>query len=524
MTGTGSIIDLLSSEDEARVRRSSPQKSKVKAVASRTDDSLCLLSEFNSIEAIDGDWGGGPSKRRKLSPSTVTENDRSTSPQLPCKVMKATSCGFTTGEATGNEPRWTMLSDEDPIDFTTSIRQAVPHVHKETNTISPVCNDLSEDDLPDDILSAPVRGKPAGLSVRTAAVLDGLSKPTSRVRPAAIHKRSTDVDTGSAEQIRQGLAASGNVSDSEDGERAREITSKARKKSKITQEEKDATAREKASKTREKEHAKKASKEQKAKEKEEDRERKRLLKEEKVREKRIAADLTEVNKSKLDKKDSTPEMIVDLPASIDGQSVDTQIRQFLKNLEVDATLYQSTLPNVIKWRRKLKARWNAELDYWEPIDQMEIHDEKHVMCLMSAKEFVGLATNQNDDQDLDTHVTKLRSAHSGCIPIYLIEGLHGWMKRNKNAENRAYQARVNLIDQANESSSTSQHSRSKKPAPEIVNDDLIEDALLRLQVIHGCLVHLTSTSAETAEWVATFTQHISTIPYRYISPHLPTSI
>ena len=303
---------------------------------------------------------------------------------------------------------------------------------------------------------------------------------------------------------------------------------KAQARSKLTEEEKAARdrdrEREKAAKAREKEHAKIASKEQKAREREEDQERKRILKEEKAREKRIAADLAEVNKSKLDKKDSTPEMIVDLPASIDGQSVDTQIREFLKTLGVDATLYQSPLPNVVRWRRKMKARWNAGLDRWEPIERMEIHEERHVMCIMSATELVTLATAQNRGEDIETHVTRLKSAYENCIPIYLIEGLQSWMRKNKTAENRAYQDRVNLLSQSNTDvvpTAGQKASKKTKPVSGFVDEDMIEDALLKLQVMNGSLVHHTNTSVETAEWVANFTQHISTIPYRYVSPCLP---
>ncbi|KAM0802972.1 ERCC4 domain-containing protein, partial [Usnea florida] len=263
-------------------------------------------------------------------------------------------------------------------------------------------------------------------------------------------------------------------------------------------------------------------KEQKAKEKEEEKEKKRLEKEEKAKEKRIAADLAEVNKSKLDKKDSTPEMIVDLPASIDGQSVDTQIRQFLRNLGVDATLYQSHVPNVIRWRRKMKAKWNPELNHWEPLEHMRIENEKHVMCIMSAKEFVALAMVQLDGQDVETHVAKVKSAYEDCIPIYMIEGLQVWMRKNRTAENRAYQAKVLNQAQSDQAPSGSQAKRKKAPV-EIVDEDVIEDALLRLQVMNGCLVHHTTTSIETAEWVANFTQHISTIPYRMQRMNLETS-
>ena len=362
--------------------------------------------------------------------------------------------------------------------------------------------------------------KPSGLSARTAALLDSLSQPPPRAKPPDVRKKSRSVPSKLPKERKQALNDDEESASNEDHDTAPAKVTKASKKPKLTEEEKAAKAREKeqekASKTREREKAKAASKEQKAKEREEDQENKRLMKEQKAREKRIAADLAEVNKSKLDKKDSTPEMIVDLPASIDGQKVHTQIREFLRNLGVDTTLYQSSIPHVIKWRRKMKAKWNTDLDHWEPIEQMEIHEEKHVLCLMSAREFIALTMVQDGDQDVETHVARLKSAFEDCIPIYLIEGLYMSMRKNKTAENRAYQAKVNSIAQADDPTSSNQPaSRKKKPTPEVVDEDMLEDALLRLQVMNGCLIHHTNTPVETAEWVANFTQHISTIPYRY---------
>jgi len=277
------------------------------------------------------------------------------------------------------------------------------------------------------------------------------------------------------------------------------------------------TEAEKKARDIEKEFTRAEKAEKKRQEREEEKERKRLLKEEKAREKQLAADLAEVNKVRTDKKTSTPEMIVDLPLSMEGDSVDTQIREFLKNIQVEATTYSSPLPNVIRWRRKVTAQFNEELDHWEPIPQ-EIRRESHVLCLLSAKEFVDMASVNSaeiDGQDLETHVLRLKSTHDDLSPIYLIEGLETWMRKNKNIRNRAYQAAVlRQTDGPGIGAPTAGPSKRKKPAAEYIDEDMVEDALLRLQVMHGCLIHHTAVPVETAEWVANFTQHISTIPYR----------
>ncbi len=120
-----------------------------------------------------------------------------------------------------------------------------------------------------------------------------------------------------------------------------------------------------------------------------------------------------------------------------------------------------------------------------------------------------------DGQDLETHVLRLKSTHDDLSPIYLIEGLETWMRKNKNIRNRAYQAAVlRQTDGPGIGAPTAGPSKRKKPAAEYIDEDMVEDALLRLQVMHGCLIHHTAVPVETAEWVANFTQHISTIPYR----------
>lgn len=507
------IIDLLSTDDEAQPHTLNADQPRVPA-----NPFVCP-----------GDIGGTglpqrESKRRKLSPPCSHTREASANPRLPSNNSLRALPKPRAQDKVGGLDGWTAIDGSDPIIFTSSATAGAVVLRADRKRSSSPLSERSEDSLPDDLLSAPVHksSEASSLSQRTATLLANLSCSSQRVKPSNPRKQTSDKILSKGENgLRRAIDGGEQIArKSRPNGAAGEFKAQAR--SRLTEEEKAAREkdreREKAAKAREKENTKMASKEQKAREKEEDQERKRILKEEKAREKRIAADLAEVNKSKLDKKDSTPEMIVDLPASIDGQSVDTQIREFLKTLGVDTTLYQSPLPNVVRWRRKMKARWNAELDHWEPMERMEIHEEQHVMCIMSAKEFVALATAQDNGEDINMHVMRLKSAYDGCIPIYLIEGLQIWMRKNKTAENRAYQDRVNSMSQNNTDgvpSASQQASRKKKAVSEFVDEDMIEDALLRLQVMNGSLVHHTNTSIETAEWVANFTQHISTIPYRY---------
>ena len=519
--GPGELVELLSSEDEAAPKPSRSRKD-LSHSTKQDDPSFVFLSDdVISPAHPDHDWAAGPSKKRKLSPPPTGQ---SSSHGVLVKAGHPNSPKTSVQAKAQISHEWAPICDSDPIVFTSSL-DAGPEALRIENVAFSQCvspSNRSDDSLPDDLLSAPVRTTDirSKLSGRTAVLLASISVPKGKPKLTSDRKRSQDKSASECGVNSRHSRERKNPPGSEHDSKEQSRKDQPKKKRTLTEEERSSIAREKekdkAAKAQARDVAKAANREQKAKEKEQDKERKRLENEEKVQAKRISADLAEVNRLKLDKKDSTPEMIVDLPASLDGQSVDIQIRECLKNIQVDATLYQSTIPNVVKWRRKMKARWNPDLNRFEPLDHMQIENEKHVMCLMSAKDFVALAVGQNDDQSVETHVTRLKSANDDCVPIYMIEGLQTWIRKNKTAENRAYQAKIISQHEAEDAPHGKQQStsRKQKPATEIVDEDVIEDALLQLQIMNGCLVHHTNTSVETAEWVANFTQHISTIPYR----------
>ncbi|KAL2821467.1 ERCC4 domain-containing protein [Aspergillus granulosus] len=271
-----------------------------------------------------------------------------------------------------------------------------------------------------------------------------------------------------------------------------------------------------------------ATKAQRDREKQLEKERKLKAKEEKAKEKQLAADIAHVNKLKVDKKDSTPEMIVDLATSFQSTSVGNQAVEYMQRLGVEHTFFDSPITNIVKWRRKMKARFNDTLRHWEPCVPY-IREEEHVLCLVTAQEFVNMVTSALGSDtpyapsELEVHVLRIKSAHPNCVIIYLIEGLTAWMRKNANSRNRAYQAEFRRhLDEAQGSSTTSTASsststrRKKANKPEVppIDDDTVEDALLSLQVTHQCLIHHTVAAPESAEWIKNFTEHISTVPYR----------
>lgn len=246
-------------------------------------------------------------------------------------------------------------------------------------------------------------------------------------------------------------------------------------------------------------------------EREAEKERKARTKEEKAKEKQLAADLAQVNKSKIDKKESTPEMIVDFDTSLEGSSAGNQAVEYMNRLGVEYTFFEGSIRGLVKWRRKVQATYNETLGYWEPCPP-RIESEKHVLCLLTAQEFVAMVTAPETSlATLKNHVLDLKKTHPDAKPIYLLEGLAAYMRKNQNARNRAYQAEVR---RQLDPSTTSSSRRKNQPELPSVNDDTIEDALLSLQIHHNALIHHTTAPPESAEWLKTFTEHISTIPYR----------
>lgn len=484
-------------------------------------EELFLEDDFDNTINLDDSWAASGSKRSSTSPNRgVYKNENEINQARRSSAQEGDVALRSSGLVRGR------TSAQEPDSFVLALQRCDSDQWRElSSSVEPTAagqDGSDEDSLPEDIISSAGNNLVnLDLSKRTAALLASLGGPITGKKVRGEGKSAKETCgrkiTKSSSRSSEGRAirAGDGKADSEAADQPKRV-----RKPKLTDEEKLVRAKEKeaekAANALEREELKIAKQEQKAKEKKE-----------KAEEKRKEAALAEVNKSKLDKKVTATDMIVDLPASINGQDVEFQIKAFHAQMQIDTTFYQSPIPNVIRWRRKVKSRYNAEKGYHEPLDQMEIDDEKHVMCLLSAREFVALASAGRDSPDIETHVVNLRINFPDCKLIYLIEGLTIWMRKNSTTLNRAYQAAVlsqmELNNHGESSAAPAASRRSKKPVHEHVEPDMIEDALLRLQVLHGCIIHHTASTAETADWVSTFTVHISTIPSRLERMNLDTS-
>lgn len=358
---------------------------------------------------------------------------------------------------------------------------------------------LGEDDDFDISQELPTTSYVSDKTARLLARIKSQSNAPPTSKPKATRKKTSTQDTISSE--------------SSDGpERPVTLRQKSSRSNKVDSVEKSA---QRAAKAAERESAKLRQERERAAKKEE----KRKLREEKEKQKAIAAGIAEANKSKMDKKVSLPEMIIDMATSFEDTDIAAQVTEYMSHVNVEVEFVPTQIPKVVSWRRKVTAEYDAEAAHWKPCP-LTVQKETHVLCYMLAQEFVDLIFTVSDE-NLDSHLRKLRRFYPGYKPIYLVEGMAAVVRKSNDSRKQNYKdAFLRLLDENESSTSTSQPSRPKRgrktrSEPQgPIDEDAIEDALLQLQVQHSCLVYHTNTAAETAEWIKVYTENISTIPYR----------
>ncbi|KAK3986217.1 crossover junction endonuclease eme1 [Cladorrhinum sp. PSN332] len=276
---------------------------------------------------------------------------------------------------------------------------------------------------------------------------------------------------------------------------------KAKGKSKAT------TSKPKSTEPKKTTEEKAREKEEKAAAREAEKERKRLenerAKEQRIIDKQRATARAEVNKLRTDKKVTTPEMIVELPAGL-RPAIKYGAEELLGDLKLEVNTIPSPVVNVVRWRRKVDSEFDPVLNRYEPVPPRK-EREKYTMVILEAQEFVNTVL----EKTLTAHVQKMKThfpeATSGYL-IYLIEGLEPYLRKTRSARNRQFQTAVrNNLDSS---------SVSLPSSDTYISEDLVEGALLELQLMHSVLIHHTNTAAETSRQISVFTEHISTAPYR----------
>lgn len=533
------VIDLLSSDPPIPPKPQPQQQAELPSRLASHQLNPISSDPFDTSLFDYEDIFDKPAKKRRVSDQDTSSVRKSTTPNEPRGPASTAEPWFSISDddfdlppvnnAAKKTTSQSRVEESDPIVFTSSAPAPLKPSSRKSNLSTRDIVALDDDDL----LTDPM--KPPPPSYRGRSDIDEFSDPFSLPEFSDLLKKPTVSNTIFSESTARLLSRLGEDTSgpkTKSGTRKQKGTSleskaaevlsddeihepvvpkAAKKTSKITPAEKEAKAK-----------AREEAKLQRQRERELEKERKLKLKEEKAKEKQRAADIASVNKLKVNKKDSTPEMIVDMATSFEDSSVGTQTVEFMKRLGVQHTFFTSAIPHVVKWRRKMNATYNRTLRHWEPCPFF-IQKEDHVLCLLSAQEFIKMITPPPDDEErqtLEIHVLRIKSAYPECKPIYLIEGLTALMRKNTNARNRAFQAEVlrqlaeTTVPEEQTTSNRARKPKKKPDATPLVDDETVEDALLELQVTHSCLIHHTTAPADSAEWIKNFTEHISTVPYR----------
>ncbi|KXG47345.1 uncharacterized protein PGRI_012150 [Penicillium griseofulvum] len=535
------IIDLLSSDPPIPPKPQPPKPQQPAELPSRGPSHQLIPISSDPFDTSIFDYDDvfdKPAKKRRVSDED-TSLRQSTTPNEPRAPASAAEPWFSISDddfdlppvnaAAQKEPSQSRVEESDPIVFTSSAPAALPKPPRKSQLSTRDIIALDGDDVLTDPMPPPssFRGRSdidefsdpfalpefSDLLKKPTASTPIFSESTARLLSRLSEEHTSGPKTKSGTRKQKGTslkpAPAEVLSDDDIDEPAAPRKTTKKTTSKLTTAEKEAKAK-----------AREEAKLQRERERQLEKERKLKLKEEKAKEKQRAADIASVNKLKVNKKDSTPEMIMDMSTSLEDSSVGTQTVEFMKRLGVEHTFFTSAIPNVVKWRRKMNATYNRTLRYWEPCPPF-IQKEDHVLCLLPAQQFINMVTPQDNTEreTLEIHVLRIKSAYPDCKPIYLIEGLNALMRKNTNARNRAFQAEV--LRQLAETTTPPDETTTRKPRKKktqdttpLVDDETVEDALLELQVTHSCLIHHTTTPGDSAEWIKNFTEHISTVPYR----------
>ncbi|KAJ9475120.1 ERCC4 domain-containing protein [Pseudozyma hubeiensis] len=258
----------------------------------------------------------------------------------------------------------------------------------------------------------------------------------------------------------------------------------------------------------------------------------------------------EVNRLRTSKADTMRELIVDLDRTLfsAGQpfagcqdSITTRFEEEGASVQLCDSV---VAPPLVRFRRKVKARWNAERRHWTPLDREEVRREGMVIVYIDAKEIVqqvaegggeGLESWYGDLQRRLSVMNGGREPDDGQQQqVFLIcQGLVKHYSRLRANENRAYTARIRqqlAENQLTEDATTTASDAAPKPARRKGNaasdtatatasssappQAIVERSLLQLKLIHRCYVIHAASLVDGVEWLHQLTSDLSLKPYK----------
>jgi crossover junction endonuclease EME1 len=176
---------------------------------------------------------------------------------------------------------------------------------------------------------------------------------------------------------------------------------------------------------------------------------------------------------------------------------------------MEAREWNEQTTDIIKFVRKVDKEWNDQEGFFQPC---ELHkkDEEWIIHWLHADTFIDLTCRDQTGLQLQFHIEKLKRALPGAKVIIILEGLESMLSKARNA-------RVNIYDTAARRIGGLQGARRNIDESLLdLDEDAIQDELIKMQLVHEIRILQTASTLESAEWVATLATDISSIPYRYI--------
>lgn len=258
-------------------------------------------------------------------------------------------------------------------------------------------------------------------------------------------------------------------------------------------------------------------------EREEEKQRQLKEKQRQLKEKQDRQLYQDANRSNRKKDDLMAEMIIRIPHQVikDFEGNDHKVE--LAPIEIQEV---SNSENVVSWSRKIRAKYDANTDTFQPCD-LQILDENICAFIYTASDFLQI-------MEMETLTTKFtefkRNNKQYGNFIIIINGYEQALQKLKNQENRNYTAKVrsqmnsttNLADDdgfepgmagtGGPKKKTRAKPKSRASAISSLTHDEIEAEIAQLQV-HGFKIFPTKTTHETLLWLRSFSYTISSARY-----------
>ncbi|WVQ93747.1 hypothetical protein IAU59_000824 [Kwoniella sp. CBS 9459] len=275
--------------------------------------------------------------------------------------------------------------------------------------------------------------------------------------------------------------------------------------------------------------AKKLSKEEKEAKKAQERAEKQLARDTqkaaKEAEKSYQRKLAEVNRLRTSKNDTVREIRLYLSADLSHPTspiagalpeIKTRITDSHSELHFLPEA-ESPISGVIRFKRHLKARWDATKKHFIPLDEPKWVWEPSILMIINAEEIVDRIADISGDDKLSNFIADVRltlGLKSTDQMMVMIKGLNKYYSKTKSLANKEFTAaaRAGLAGSAGANGRTSAAVINSRP-----DKETIEMELVKLQVKERCfLVHVEKTE-DIEDWVYNIAADVALRPYKLIS-------